>query len=233
MLCPSAPINPRSGAASECTAFEPACPRLWAEESCNDVEQRAGPVSRSSDPQASRSPVAASRRLRPRVSAGAPQQRPSAGSAFSWQRPAVEPLRFRDPQAGGQSGGAQSRATPTAGDPAPATAAGRLRRGDLGAARSGAEQLLRAEAGSRDADATRAPARPTGLASRLALALIGVYQRTISPNLGNLCRYEPTCSHYAYESIERHGLVKGGWLALKRLSRCRPLGGRGYDPVPD
>lgn len=65
------------------------------------------------------------------------------------------------------------------------------------------------------------------------MALIRIYQRTISSGLGNLCRYQPTCSHYAYESIERHGLLKGGWFALKRLCRCRPLGGRGYDPVPD
>jgi putative membrane protein insertion efficiency factor len=64
------------------------------------------------------------------------------------------------------------------------------------------------------------------------LNLIRLYQRTISPNLGPLCRYEPSCSHYAYVAIERHGLLRGAWLSLKRLSRCRPYGGRGYDPVP-
>jgi putative membrane protein insertion efficiency factor len=63
--------------------------------------------------------------------------------------------------------------------------------------------------------------------------LIRGYQRFISPNLGAICRYSPTCSHYAYEAIESHGLLKGGWLALKRLLRCRPLGGSGYDPVPE
>ncbi|HEU0072816.1 MAG TPA: membrane protein insertion efficiency factor YidD [Dehalococcoidia bacterium] len=68
--------------------------------------------------------------------------------------------------------------------------------------------------------------------TRSVLNLIRLYQSAISPNLGPLCRYEPSCSHYAHEAIERHGLVKGGWLGIKRLSRCRPYGGRGYDPVP-
>ena len=67
----------------------------------------------------------------------------------------------------------------------------------------------------------------------VALSLLHGYQRAISPSLGTLCRYEPTCSHYACEAIERFGLLRGGWLTLKRLSRCRPLAGRGYDPVPD
>jgi putative membrane protein insertion efficiency factor len=64
------------------------------------------------------------------------------------------------------------------------------------------------------------------------LKLIHAYQRAISPNLGPLCRYEPSCSHYACEAIELHGVVKGVWLGIKRFSRCRPYGGRGYDPVP-
>jgi putative membrane protein insertion efficiency factor len=63
--------------------------------------------------------------------------------------------------------------------------------------------------------------------------LIRGYQRSISPSLGPACRYEPTCSHYASEAIERHGAIRGVWLAARRLLRCRPLGGRGYDPVPD
>jgi putative membrane protein insertion efficiency factor len=71
------------------------------------------------------------------------------------------------------------------------------------------------------------------MTARLALGAIRAYQRTISPSLGNVCRYEPTCSHYAHEAIERHGLLHGGALAIHRLLRCRPFGGRGYDPVPD
>ena len=69
--------------------------------------------------------------------------------------------------------------------------------------------------------------------ARAALSLLHSYQRAISPSLGTLCRYEPTCSHYACEAIERYGFIRGGWLSIKRLSRCTPLGGRGFDPVPD
>ena len=62
--------------------------------------------------------------------------------------------------------------------------------------------------------------------------LIRGYQLLISPVLGPSCRYLPTCSDYAAEAILRHGALGGGWLALKRLSRCHPWGGSGYDPVP-
>ncbi|MBQ9537152.1 MAG: membrane protein insertion efficiency factor YidD [Desulfovibrionaceae bacterium] len=61
---------------------------------------------------------------------------------------------------------------------------------------------------------------------------IRFYQLCISPLLPPACRYYPTCSAYAVEAILRHGIVYGGWLALKRLARCHPWGGSGYDPVP-
>lgn len=65
------------------------------------------------------------------------------------------------------------------------------------------------------------------------LALIKVYQWVISPILGpNKCRFTPTCSHYAAEALKKHGPFKGLWLAIKRISRCHPWGGQGYDPVP-
>ena len=64
------------------------------------------------------------------------------------------------------------------------------------------------------------------------IRLIAAYQRILSPYMPGACRYTPTCSHYAQEAIERHGLLRGSWLATKRLSRCQPWGGRGYDPVP-
>lgn len=67
----------------------------------------------------------------------------------------------------------------------------------------------------------------------LLLGLIRLYQRTLSPYWPATCRYTPSCSHYAQEAILRFGARKGGWLALRRLSRCQPLGGFGYDPVPD
>jgi hypothetical protein len=65
-----------------------------------------------------------------------------------------------------------------------------------------------------------------------ALLLIKLYRKFISPYLPNSCRYTPTCSQYAIEALEKHGLFKGGWLAFKRILRCNPWGGSGYDPVP-
>lgn len=65
------------------------------------------------------------------------------------------------------------------------------------------------------------------------LGLIRLYQRTLSPYWPASCRYSPTCSDYAHEAVLGYGVWKGGWLALRRLARCRPLGGSGYDPVPN
>lgn len=67
----------------------------------------------------------------------------------------------------------------------------------------------------------------------LVLRLIRGYQAAISPALGDVCRYEPSCSRYAYEAIERYGVVRGSWLGARRLWRCRPGVAGGYDPVPD
>ncbi len=66
----------------------------------------------------------------------------------------------------------------------------------------------------------------------LAIRLISFYQHALSPYWPGTCRYSPTCSHYAQEAIERHGLLVGGWMALRRIARCQPWGGNGYDPVP-
>jgi putative membrane protein insertion efficiency factor len=68
---------------------------------------------------------------------------------------------------------------------------------------------------------------------RVMLGLIRTYQLTLSPWLGRACRYTPTCSAYAAEAIRRFGPRRGAWLALKRVGRCHPWGGAGYDPVPD
>jgi putative membrane protein insertion efficiency factor len=65
------------------------------------------------------------------------------------------------------------------------------------------------------------------------LWLIRLYQVTLSGLMPNVCRFQPTCSRYAYEAIDRHGALRGGWMAIRRLARCRPGGGSGYDPVPD
>ena len=73
---------------------------------------------------------------------------------------------------------------------------------------------------------------PAGVVRALLLGLIRLYQLMLSPWLGMRCRYEPTCSRYAAEALERHGVRRGIWLALKRLGRCHPWGRSGYDPVP-
>jgi uncharacterized protein len=62
--------------------------------------------------------------------------------------------------------------------------------------------------------------------------LIRFYQIAISPHIGPCCRFEPSCSQYCIEALQRHGVVRGSWLGLKRILRCRPLGPSGYDPVP-
>lgn len=63
--------------------------------------------------------------------------------------------------------------------------------------------------------------------------LVRGYQLLLSPLVGPACRYHPSCSAYAIEALERHGTARGLWLAAKRLARCHPLGGHGFDPVPD
>ncbi|WP_221409268.1 membrane protein insertion efficiency factor YidD [Dysgonomonas alginatilytica] len=68
--------------------------------------------------------------------------------------------------------------------------------------------------------------------SYLVLIPIYFYRYCISPLKPPTCRYTPTCSEYAVQAVKKHGPVKGTWLAMKRISRCHPWGGHGYDPVP-
>ena len=64
------------------------------------------------------------------------------------------------------------------------------------------------------------------------IRLISFYQHRLSPFWPGTCRYDPTCSHYAQDAIERHGVLRGGWMSIGRLARCNPWGGQGYDPAP-
>ena len=66
----------------------------------------------------------------------------------------------------------------------------------------------------------------------IVLALIRFYKRFLSPALPSACIYEPTCSVYTYQAIEKYGVIKGGWLGIKRIARCHPFHQGGYDPVP-
>jgi putative membrane protein insertion efficiency factor len=66
----------------------------------------------------------------------------------------------------------------------------------------------------------------------LLVRLIKIYQLLLSPMLGQNCRYYPTCSHYAQESLNKHGIIKGSYLATRRLLRCHPWHDGGFDPVP-
>lgn len=70
-----------------------------------------------------------------------------------------------------------------------------------------------------------------GVAARAAMALVRLYQRVFTGR-PSPCRYWPSCSSYAHEALEQHGLVRGAWMAARRLARCHPWGGQGIDPVP-
>jgi len=74
--------------------------------------------------------------------------------------------------------------------------------------------------------------RATHVIDRLLIALLRGYKRWLSPLLGPRCRFVPTCSEYAMQAIARHGALRGGWLAVRRIGRCHPLHPGGHDPVP-
>ncbi|AGA78558.1 membrane protein insertion efficiency factor YidD [Echinicola vietnamensis] len=67
---------------------------------------------------------------------------------------------------------------------------------------------------------------------KIAIFPVLFYQYLISPMFPGTCRYTPTCSQYTKEAILKHGIIKGGWLGIKRIASCHPWGGHGHDPVP-
>ena len=68
--------------------------------------------------------------------------------------------------------------------------------------------------------------------TRVLIVLVAAYRYALSPMLGRSCRFHPSCSEYAQEALERHGALRGVWLALRRIGRCHPWHHGGYDPVP-
>lgn len=76
------------------------------------------------------------------------------------------------------------------------------------------------------------PSTVKRIATLPLILLVRLYQRCISPLTPPSCRFTPTCSQYTLEALQKYGPLKGSWLALKRLARCHPWGGHGYDPVP-
>ena len=68
--------------------------------------------------------------------------------------------------------------------------------------------------------------------ARPLILLVHFYQAVLGQLFGGHCRFQPTCSHYAIQALQMHGAIRGSWLTLKRILRCHPLGGAGYDPVP-
>jgi len=73
----------------------------------------------------------------------------------------------------------------------------------------------------------------SGAAAWVLRLPIHLYRLTLSPYIGWHCRFQPTCSVYALEALEKHGPIRGLWLTVRRIGRCHPFGGFGYDPVPD
>ncbi|MFV0408761.1 MAG: membrane protein insertion efficiency factor YidD [Paracoccus sp. (in: a-proteobacteria)] len=70
------------------------------------------------------------------------------------------------------------------------------------------------------------------LLARIFALPVRAYRLLLSPWIGHACRFQPTCSAYALEALEHHGAIRGSWLAARRIVRCNPWGGHGYDPVP-
>lgn len=82
-------------------------------------------------------------------------------------------------------------------------------------------------------DEASAATAQRSIAARALIVVINGYRLVISPWIGPRCRFLPTCSDYALDALAQYGAIRGGWLTVRRLARCHPFGGSGFDPVPD
>lgn len=89
-----------------------------------------------------------------------------------------------------------------------------------------------AQGDSGDGQANKREAPRVRLAARPLIVLIRLYQVTLGMVLGGQCRFIPSCSEYSIEALQQHGVLYGSWLTMRRILRCHPFGGHGYDPVP-
>ena len=178
-------------------------------------------------------------------------------SIFPLERSPRDPSRHHRAAIGGECVRAQSDSTPPAGSVslAPSGDRGWLGRGSEPASTGGESAVRDAEAGSASALSERGPAvfgrsgagaaaaldsavsvnaamrSARSLMKSLLLGLIRFYQACLSPAIPSSCRFHPSCSAYAYEAVETWGARRGAMLAVRRVLRCRPWGGYGYDPV--
>ena len=166
-------------------------------------------------------------------------------SLFSFKRTRPEPPGAYGAELSGQRGAAQSLEAQGAGSVP--TKPG-FDRGRLGHRSESAQRCSQSPVLDSDARADAAVSGPCcavsaargssesqpahGLLKTALLGLISFYRATLSPTIPSSCRFYPTCSAYAYEAVSQWGIRRGIWLALRRVARCRPFGGFGYDPVP-
>jgi putative membrane protein insertion efficiency factor len=174
-------------------------------------------------------------RIRNGVPGRAAALKPAIRSVFPPESRGVQPFRLQRKKAIGRRGGAQpdspahprNRKAESLGDTC------RMGHCDSSARLSGASGVFTAGHGADGTAEKLVGVKTATPAARLLLLFIRAYQASLSPLMSSPCKFYPSCSRYAYEAIELHGARRGAWLALKRLSRCRPFSKGGVDFVPE
>lgn len=177
-------------------------------------------------------PPAATRRLSANTPARTPSSPPVAPSGRTPHRSRGYSDRLLRSHAGGRRGRAEPNQAAAAHDRPNTSLAPRYRCSLACAASGSASEPLGARRSPPRSFRPTPPATGPESMRTLLLALIRGYQAAISPLYGVACRHEPSCSRYMYEAIEGHGSLRGVWLGVRRIGRCRPGGTSGYDPVP-